>query len=163
MRQKSETLGGPDPAEVKSLRIFTNKHSPTITKCGMAALDLFTDPARCLRFVFVIDLYPRPESRRAETAFYVFDAYVAPFTIFDEGEAEMCKLLQDANEGAKRKGWALIGCFFVLLRAFNEARNLSNVAPVSFSKDHLAQARLQLGGEAWKDVLMRMFNEGIVV
>ncbi|KDQ07502.1 hypothetical protein BOTBODRAFT_180681 [Botryobasidium botryosum FD-172 SS1] len=137
---------------------FFRKHRPTIANCALAALDLVADRTRYLRFVLVIELYPRPESRRVETSFYVADAKVIPVEELDVEAQGMIKPTLFENEEACSMGTAL-----VLLRGnFAHGDTVSSMTGIAFNIYSLL-GLVQRPGPPWKEVLKRMLNEGIVL
>jgi len=144
--------------DVKTMCSFAQKHRPTLANCAIVALDLFIDRARCMGYVLLVELYPRPESRRIETSFYVTDAKVVPLEEFGAQAEEMRKQLVMANEEQKKSG--ALGTLFVLLRGNLPTGQVTNVTGVGFGEHSLSGLR---PGLPWKDKLKRMLNEGIVV
>lgn len=156
--QAALTPVGLEPSTLQSLRSFTSKHRPTLARYAIISLDLVADPTRCLNYVLFVELYPRPESRRSETAFYVIDASVIPLEEVGAQTEQMREQLLQANEDHKKQG--LMGCCFVVLNATTPTCILKNVAPVGFARNALSGLR---AGMQWRDDLKRMLNEGIVV
>ncbi|KDQ07503.1 hypothetical protein BOTBODRAFT_149196 [Botryobasidium botryosum FD-172 SS1] len=142
--------------DVKTLYSFAQKHRANLANCSIVALDLFIDPTRCMRFVLLVELYPRPESRRIETSFYVTEAKVVPLEEFGAQADELRKQLALANEEQKKSG--ALGTLFVLLRANLPTGQVTNVTGVGFGEHSLQGLRR---GLPWKEKLKKMLNEGI--
>ncbi|KDQ49547.1 hypothetical protein JAAARDRAFT_42780 [Jaapia argillacea MUCL 33604] len=144
-------------SDIKLLRAFTSKHRPSLAEYGIRALDLVSDPTRCLRDVLLVNLANRPESGRSETSFYALSVQVVPLEFFHGNAEEMRGQLLQLNEQQKRIG--MTGSFFVVLACIAGGECVSNIAPVGFDKSSLFGLKR---GMPWKDELMRKLNEGIV-
>jgi len=157
MLNRAVREGTQETPEIKTLRSFTNKHRPTLAKYSIIALNLVADSTRCLRDVLLIELHPRPESRRTETSFYVIDASVVSLEEFEKAE-EMREQLRVANVEQQNAG--LLGSLFVVLSSTLPTCKLMNITAVGFGRTSLSRLR---PGLPWKDELKRMLNEGIVI
>ncbi|OBZ69681.1 hypothetical protein A0H81_10193 [Grifola frondosa] len=144
---------GDVPAPLKDLRAFTSKHRPSLAEAGIRALDACADPSRTKKFLLVVFLRSRPDSRRIETMFYATGADVVPFDMFPQAE-EMRGMLRLAHEENVRTGF--MGTLNVILLCVDTGT--SNVMPVGFDP-HTPLEPLSMD---WKSCLMKKLNEGIV-
>jgi hypothetical protein len=141
---------------LKSIRAFTSKHRPTIAEASIRALEIWVDPSRAFRDVFVVFLQTRPGSTRTETSFFVTSADVVPFESFGPRHAEeMLGQLKLAHDDNVRTG--MVGAVFAVL--YHPTSGAMNICPVGFPKEVSKEMDLRI---AWKEWMMQRLNEGIV-
>lgn len=155
LNRMNDVMNGERMVILKQLRKFTSKHRPTIAKAAVRALELSTDPKRCLRDIVIIYVRLRDSSTRSETKFYVTGAEILPLESFPFGSAEdMRNQLTIANQQNIQVG--NVGALFVVLACLGE---LSwNAVPIGFDHD----CGISPPGIPWKEWMMERLNEGIV-
>ncbi|KDQ07506.1 hypothetical protein BOTBODRAFT_38808 [Botryobasidium botryosum FD-172 SS1] len=158
--------------EVQSLVSYTRKNRPIFSDYGEVALNLMSDPTRCLRYVLLIFL-ERPEFKAGsephpkQSQFRARDACAVSLdeTIFGKLATSMREQLALTN--GERRGAGDIGSYFVILWHAHpdlesdppESRGRANLhtVPIGFSETSLKVARVN-AWVPWRDILVQRLN-----
>ncbi len=134
---------------------------------GIHALELKKDPSNAVRKFLKISVRPREAARREHT-FYVTDVAVVWYSAIDPLKAEDMQINRRQMDFMNiRTGMA--GTFFVVLEISSTVHPsilrddsdppVQNIAPFGFPcSDELPAYEAD-----WKDTLMKLLNEGIVL
>ncbi|KAF5325095.1 hypothetical protein D9619_010010 [Psilocybe cf. subviscida] len=147
----------PEHAErMKQLRAFTTKHRPTLVQLGRLALDLYKHPENWLKYVLIVRVRVRHDSKKAETAFHVHDILVETPDFCGKYKDSILVQFKYMREVNDRVGGD--GGYTAVIQDLDT--RLQNIVGVGFTRELTDEG---FNEHNWKEAMMERMNCGTVL
>lgn len=141
---------------MKQLRAFTTKHRPTLVQLGRLALDLHEHPENWLKYVLLVQVRARHDSKKAETAFHVHDILLKTPDFWGEQRDSILVQFKYMSEVQDRVGG--YGGYTAVVQDLDT--RLQNIVGVGFTDDLTDEG---FNEHNWKEAMMTRMNCGTVL